>query len=99
MLDSKGKLFFILSGFDDEKDIMNSFYLILMEDVSNHYYQDTGMTKIQAENLMEALAKFHATHWRKEKDNSNCPDERGTFWVLSRRKPLGTLAPKNILPI
>ena len=64
-----------------------------MEDVSNHYYQDTGMTKIQAENLMEALAKFHATHWRKENENSNCLDERGTFWVLSRRQPLGKLAP------
>ena len=53
------------SGIDDEKDIMNSFYLILMEDVSENYYQDTGMNKIQAESLMQALAKFHATHWKK----------------------------------
>ena len=44
---------------------MNSFYLILMEDVSENYYQDTGMNKIQAESLMQALAKFHATHWKK----------------------------------
>ena len=44
---------------------MNSFYLILMEDVSENYYQDTGMNKIQTENLMQALAKFHATHWEK----------------------------------
>ena len=68
---------------------MNSFYLILMEDVSENYYQDTGMTKIQAENLMRALAKFHATHWRKENNDSNCSNERGTFWVLNRRIPLG----------
>ena len=53
------------SGIGDEKDIMNSFYLILMEDVSENYCQDTGMNKIQAENLMQALAKFHATHWKK----------------------------------
>ena len=44
---------------------MNSFYLILMEDVSENYYQDTGMNKIQTENLMQALAKFHAIHWKK----------------------------------
>ena len=55
----------LFSGIDDEKDIMNSFYLILMKDVSDNYFQDTGMNKIQAENLMQALAKFHATHWRK----------------------------------
>ena len=37
-----------------------------MEDVSENYYQDTGMNKIQAESLMQALAKFHATHWKKK---------------------------------
>ena len=56
-----------------------------MEDVSEFHYQNTGMNKIQAENLMLTLADFHAAHWKK----CNSDEARGTFWVLSRRKPLG----------
>ena len=93
---SKSKYILYVLGIKDEKDIMNSFYLILMEDVSDNYYQDTGMTKIQAENLMEALAKFHATHWKIQMNSLKNPkEERGTFWVLNRRKPLGEVENAN----
>ncbi len=83
---------FYSDGFQDRANIMESTYLILLKDVSDSYFQDTGMKATQAENLMRALAKFHATHWRKSLDSV-----RGTFWVLSRRKPLGEVenADKN----
>lgn len=74
------------NGYTDQADIMQSYYLIIMEDVSNDYFQDTGMNQTQAGDLMKALAKFHATHWRKISENT-----RGSFWVLSRRQPLGEI--------
>ena len=74
-------------GKTNTTDIMDSFYLILMEDVSKDYFQDTGMNKSQAENLMKTLAKFHATHWKKIDPKA----DRGTFWVLERRQILGEI--------
>ena len=74
------------NGYLDDQDLMNSFYLMLMEDVSDNYYQNTSMNANQAKDLMKCLAEFHASNWSKYN-----PDDvtRGTFWVLSRRKPLG----------
>ena len=71
-------------GFQDPKNIMDSFYLIIMADVSSTFMQNTSMNEKQAENLMQTLAQFHSAFW--SEDNQN--EERGSFWVLARRAPL-----------
>ena len=54
---------FYSDGFQDENDLMESFYLMLLEDVSENYYQNTSMGKCQAEDLMKCLAVLHASYW------------------------------------
>ena len=71
-------------GFQDSKDLMKSFYLILMSDVSESYFQQTSMNEKQATDLMQTLAQFHASFWHDDHTNA----DRGSFWVLSRRNPL-----------
>ena len=71
-------------GFQDPKNIMNSFYLIIMADVSSTFMQNTSMNEKQAENLMQTLAHFHSAFWSEDNEN----EERGSFWVLARRAPL-----------
>ena len=72
-------------GFQDSKDVMKSFYLIIMSDVSDSYFQKTSMNEKQASDLMKTLAQFHAQFWLHQNTNS---EDRGSFWVLSRRNPL-----------
>ena len=54
---------FYSAGYQDETNLMDSFYLIILEDVSENYYQNTSMNKHQVENLMKCLATFHASYW------------------------------------
>ena len=54
---------FYSDGFQNENDLMESFYLMLLEDVSENYYQNTSMGKCQAEDLMKCLAELHASTW------------------------------------
>ena len=71
-------------GFNHPNDLMKSFYLIIMKDVSENYMQNTSMNEVQACDLMKILAKFHAAFWNLDHSNMS----RGTFWVLERRNPL-----------
>ena len=54
---------FYADGYQDEENLMNSFYLMLLEDVSENYYQNTSMGNSQAEDLMKCLAILHASRW------------------------------------
>jgi thiamine kinase-like enzyme len=78
------KIYYSNSGCQADK-VMDSFHLLVMEDVSDIYQQSPSMSKTQACDLMKALAKFHAMYWNKIDHTA----ERGSFWVLSRRQPLG----------
>ena len=54
---------FYSDGYQNEENLMNSFYLMLLEDVSENYYQNTSMGKSQAADLMKCLAILHASSW------------------------------------
>merc|ERR1711983_489025 len=72
---------FYSHGFQDSKDLMKSFYLILMSDVSESYFQQTSMNEKQATDLMQTLAQFHASFWHDDHTNADrvhfgyCPEE------------------------
>ncbi len=72
---------------DEDEDIHSKgFLLLVMEDVSDRLAQSASMNRAQAVTLMEALATLHAHYWDSEKVNGM---ERGSFWVLERRKHRG----------
>ena len=73
---------FYSDGFQDENDLMESFYLMLLEDVSENYYQNTSMGKCQAEDLMKCLAELHASYWGHYDSNKVT---RGKLLIISHR--------------
>lgn len=87
MMDPKVAFFYVCysSPSDPSFFTTSTYYLLLMEDVSERFAQNSTMTDIQARGLMKSLAKMHAFFW-----NHSCLGtiERGSFWVLERRKTL-----------
>ena len=73
---------FYSDGFQDENDLMESFYLMLLEDVSENYYQNTSMGKCQAEDLMKCLAQLHVSYWGHYDSNKVT---RGKLLIISHR--------------
>ena len=63
---------------------MSTRFLLVMDDLGDHFYQAPSMDQGQAEATLRALAKLHAHFWGScDVINSM---ERGGFWVLERRK-------------
>ncbi|XP_059078445.1 uncharacterized protein LOC131876920 [Tigriopus californicus] len=71
-----------------EDDILgSSYFFILMDDVSESFYQSCQIDETQAKSVLRNLAKFHAFFWNRLPSY----EPRGSFWTLERRKPLQEL--------
>eukprot|EP00088_Acartia_fossae_P049511 TRINITY_DN5457_c0_g1_i2.p1 TRINITY_DN5457_c0_g1~~TRINITY_DN5457_c0_g1_i2.p1 ORF type:complete len:272 (-),score=51.44 TRINITY_DN5457_c0_g1_i2:425-1240(-) len=55
-------------------------FILIMEDLTENYYQTPMMSREQAESVMQSLARLHAHFWNQDRSQ-----ERGGFWVLERR--------------
>ena len=56
-------------------------FSMIMQDLNEDYMQKPMMNEKEAQCVMDSLAKLHAHYW-----NSVEGVERGSFWVLERRK-------------
>ena len=63
---------------------LDTSFSIVMEDLTEDYVQKPMMTEDEARLVMDSLARLHAHFW-----NIEPQVERGSFWVLQRRKPFG----------
>ena len=63
---------------------LDTSFSIVMEDLTEDYVQKPMMTEDEARLVMDSLARLHAHYW-----NIPAQVERGSFWVLQRRKPFG----------
>ena len=64
-----------------------------MEDVSERYEQSSSMDDRRARGLMTTLAKMHSFFWKHPTLEGL---DRGSFWVLERRRALrGEYSHKN----
>ena len=77
-----------IPSFRSDEDILTkSFYLLVMEDVRDRYFQNGTLNRNQILELLKSLSRFHAKFWKS--NDAHNEEERGSFWVLNRRKPLG----------
>ena len=74
------------SGTPDSLDQapMETSFSIMMQDLTEDYLQKPMITEEEAKTVMDSLARLHAHFW-----NIQPQVERGSFWVLQRRKPFG----------
>ena len=63
---------------------LDTSFSIVMEDLSQDYLQRPMMTEKEAMIVMDSLARLHAHFW-----GVGPEVERGSFWVLERRKDFG----------
>ena len=56
-------------------------FSMIMQDLNEDYMQKPMMNEKEAQCVMDSLAKLHAHYW-----NSVEEVERGSFWVLEKRK-------------
>ena len=56
-----------------------------MEDLGDKFFQIGQYDKTKTEDILRALAKFHAHFW----NNPISRESRGSFWVLNRRPKKG----------
>ena len=59
---------------------MDTAFSIVMQDLSDDYFQKPMMTEKEAKVVLESLAELHAHFWGKMEGV-----QRGGFWVLQRR--------------
>ena len=63
---------------------MDTSFSIIMEDLTEDYLQKPMMTEDEAKIVMDSMARLHAHFWGIKEEA-----ERGSFWVLERRKVFG----------
>ena len=63
---------------------METSFSIIMQDLTADYLQKPMITEKEAEIVLDSLARLHAHFWNIDREV-----ERGSFWVLQRRKPFG----------
>jgi len=64
----------------------SGFFFLLLEDVSPRFFQTVSLALNRAKAVLKALADSHAHFWIKKQGER---EERGGFWTLERRAPLG----------
>ena len=63
---------------------METSFRIVMQDLTEDYLQKPMISEQEAKTVLDSLARLHAHFWDIEPQV-----ERGSFWVLERRKPFG----------
>ena len=63
---------------------METSFSITMQDLTEDYLQKPNISEEEAKIVLDCLARLHAHFW-----NIEPRVERGSFWVLQRRKPFG----------
>ena len=63
---------------------LDTSFCIMMEDLTEDFLQKPMMTVEEAKIVMDSMARLHAHFWGIEREA-----ERGSFWVLERRKVFG----------
>jgi len=56
-------------------------FILVMDDLSESYFQTPMMSKDQAESVLQSMARMHAHFW-----GAASKLERGGFWVLAKRR-------------
>jgi len=60
---------------------MDTAFAMVMQDLSDDYYQKAMMTAGEARVVLERLAELHSHYWGSMEGR-----DRGSFWTLGRRR-------------